>query len=302
MTHMLLAALLASGIALAAEPSVETNVVYGTYSGFALLMDVYKPATPNGIGIVVIPGSGWYRDLTYDAPLLKQSPEFRQAVQKLNGAGYTAFVITHRASPRFHIPEITNDVQRATRFVRVNAARFGIRADRIGALGGSSGGHLASMLGTLDGKGDLAAPDPVDRESAKVQCVVAFYPATDLARITTPQGFIAISLATGVRPPAPNAPPASFPAKQYQEMSPVTFVTPDDPPFLLIHGDADAVVPLQQSEIMEAALQKAGVAVKLVRVPGAGHGIGGTGWDKVDWLGLMLDWFETRLRQTPASD
>jgi acetyl esterase/lipase len=292
--------LIASGVTFAAESSVETNVVYGTYSGLALLMDVYKPATPNGLGIIVINGSGWYRDLGYNANLLKQSQEFRPATQKLVDRGYTAFVITHRASPRFHVNDIIEDVQRAARFIRVNASRYGIRADRLGALGGSSGGHLVSMLGTLDGKGDSAATDPVDRESAKVQCVVAFYPATDLARIDTREGTIAISLATGIRPPSPNATTASLAVKKYQEVSPVTHVTPDDPPFLLIHGNADKTVPFQQSELMEAALRKTGVTVELVRVAGGEHGTGSAGWDKIDWPGLTLQWFETRLRQ-PAS-
>jgi len=298
---VLLMALVIPGVSVAAEPSVETNVVFGTYSGFALLMDIYKPAAPNGFGVIVVNGSGWYRDLSYDAPLLKQSDEFRPATQKLVAAGYTAFVITHRASPRFHIPEIVGDVQRATRFVRANAARYGIRADRIGALGGSSGGHLVSMLGTLDGKGDPTAADPVERESAKVQCVVAFYPAIELATIDTPSGSVAVSLATGVRPPAANASASSFAARQYQEVSPVTYVTSDDPSFLLVHGDADRTVPFQQSEIMEAALRKAGVPVKLVRVPGAGHGTGSAGWNGLDWSALVLDWFETRLRQGVAS-
>ena len=79
------------------------NTVYSDAPAAALLMDVYKPATSNGLGIVVINGSGWYRDLGYDATLLKQSEEFRPATQKLVGAGYTVFVITHRASPRFHV-------------------------------------------------------------------------------------------------------------------------------------------------------------------------------------------------------
>jgi acetyl esterase/lipase len=292
---------LTSGLAFAAEPSVETNVVFGTYSGLALLMDVYKPATSNGFGIVVINGSGWYRDLGYEAPLLKQSQEFRPAVEKLVAAGYTAFVIAHRASPRFHIHDIVDDAQRATRFVRANASRYGIRSDRVGALGGSSGGHLVSMLGALDGKGDPGATDPVDRESAKVQCVVAFYPAIDLAKIDTPSGSVAVSLATGVRPPPPNT-SSSFAAKQYQEASPITYVTPDDPPFLLLHGDADKTVPFQQSEIMEQALRKAGVPVKLIRVPGGGHGNGSAGWSAIDWAALTLDWFESRLRQSTSSD
>jgi acetyl esterase/lipase len=263
-------------------------------------MDVYKPATPNGLGIVVVNGSGWYRDLGYDAPVLKQSPEFQAVREKLLGAGYTIFVVTHRASPRFHIPEIVQDVQRATRFIRANAARYGIRADRIGALGGSSGGHLVSMLGTLDGKGDPAAVDPVDRESAKVQCVVAFYPATDLAKIDTPSGQVAVSLATGMRAPASFGGVSSTAVRQFQKLSPVTHVTTDDPPFLLVHGDADKTVPFQQSEMMEAALRKAGVIVKLVRVPGAEHGTGSTGWNAIDWSTPTLDWFETHLRQNAS--
>jgi acetyl esterase/lipase len=288
--------------AFAAEPQVDANVAFGTYSGLALLMDIYKPATPNGFGILVINGSGWYRDVSYDAPLLKQSEEFRPATQKLVAAGYTVFVITHRASPRFHIADIVADVQRATRFVRANASRWGIRADRLGALGGSSGGHLVSMLGTLDGKGDPDAADPVERESAKVQCVVAFYPAVDLAKIDTPSGSVAVSLATGIRPPAPGAAASSAAAKQYREDSPVTHVTPDDPPFLLLHGDADKTVPFQQSEIMEAALRNVGVPVKLIRAPGAGHGTASAGWNAIDWPALALDWFDTRLRVgTPSA-
>ncbi len=124
-----------TGVAHAAEPTVETNVVFATYSGLALVMDVYRPATSNGFGIVVIDGSGWYRDLDSNAPLLKESTGISVGEGKLVVAGYTAFVITHRASPRFHIDDIVKDAQRATRFIRANASRYGIRADRIGAVG-----------------------------------------------------------------------------------------------------------------------------------------------------------------------
>jgi acetyl esterase/lipase len=134
-----------------------------------------------------------------------------------------------------------------------------------------------------------------------VQCVVAFYPATDLAKIDTPEGLTAISLGMAIRPPGPNATGGSFAVRQFRDASPVTYVSPDDAPFLLVHGDADKTVPFQQSEIMEAALQKNGVPVKLVRVAGGGHGAGGPAWDQIDWPGLTLDWFESRLRQLPSS-
>lgn len=285
-------------VLVAAEPSVETNVVFGTYSGLALLMDVYKPAMSNGYGIVVIPGSGWHRDLGYDAAMLKQSREFPPAINKLVAAGYTAFVVNHRAAPRFHYQDAADDAQRSVRFIRSNGPRYGIRPDRIGALGGSSGGHLVSLLGTLDGKGDPEASDPVERESSKVQSVVAFYPATDLTKFEAPFPLATVTALMGMRPPSANAPKSSPDVKLYQEASPINHVSSDDPPFLIVHGDVDKIVPYQQSENMEAALRKAGVPVKLIRVLGAGHGVNSAGWDKIDWVGMTLDWFETHLRKS----
>ena len=119
--------LLLPSVLVAAEPSVETNVVFGTYSGLALLMDVYKPAMSNGYGIIVIQGSAWHRDLGYDAAMLKQVREFPPAITKLVAEGYTAFVVNHRAAPRFHYQDAVDDAQRAVRFIRSDAARYGIR-------------------------------------------------------------------------------------------------------------------------------------------------------------------------------
>ncbi len=154
----------------AADPAVQSNVVYGMYSGAALLMDVHRPANPNGYGIIYVSGSGWTTAMAYSAAPLKSNGQSLQYAKPLVAAGYTVFTVNHRSLPRFHYPAAVEDVQRAVRFVRSNAASFGIRPDRIGATGGSSGGHLVSMLGTLDGKGNPDDPDPVERESAKVQC------------------------------------------------------------------------------------------------------------------------------------
>ena len=277
--------------ALPAQPT-ESNVIFGTYSGLALLMDVYKPASPNGYGIVVVPGSGWHTPLPYNANLLKQSKEFSLYMAKLSTAGYTMFVVTHRAAPRFHFPDAVDDVQRAVRFVRQNASRYSIDPERIGALGASSGGHLVSMLGTLDGKGTSDSPDPVERESSKVQCVVALYPVTDPAKVDTVSGLQAVTSFMGA--------PARFDPKRFRDAAPVTHVTADDPPFLLIHGDADRTVPYNQSEAMEAALKKVGVTVKLVRVPGGDHGSDFPGnTQKMDWPAMALEWIETNLKKKP---
>jgi acetyl esterase/lipase len=280
----------------AADRRTDTNIVFGTYAGLALLMDVHRPATPNGYGIIVINGSGWHRDPDYDEAMLKDSQGLGAGIDKLVGAGYTAFVINHRAAPGFHIRDAINDAQRAVRFVRANAARYGILPDRIGAFGGSSGGHLVSMLGTLDGRGNGAASDAVERESAKVQCVVALFPAIDLAKIDTATGAVAVGAIMGTTPPRPDHPsPAQV--TLYHDASPINYVTADDAPFLLVHGDRDQTVPYQQSEIMEAALKNVNVPVRLVRVPGGGHGARGAEWKTVDWAGMTLDWFESHLRQ-----
>ena len=285
----LLALALLMPCTLPAQPA-ESNVIFGSYSGLALLMDVYKPASSNGYGIVVIPGSGWHTPLPYNANLLKQSKEFSLYIPRLSGAGYTIFVITHRAAPRFRFPDAVDDAQRAVRFVRQNAARYGIDKDRIGAFGASSGGHLVSMLGTLDGNGTPDSPDPVEQQRSKVQCVVALYPVTDPAKVDTPSGLQAVTSFMGA--------PARFDPKRFHDAAPLNYVTADDPPFLLIHGDGDRTVPYSQSEAMEAALKKVGVPVKLVRVPGGDHGSDFPGnTQKMDWPGMTLEWFDTHLKK-----
>ncbi|MEE8361474.1 MAG: alpha/beta hydrolase, partial [Gemmatimonadales bacterium] len=101
---------------LAAQARVDQNVVYGMYSGLALLMDVHHPAEPNGYGIIQIGGSGWHAPTAYSARQLKRGPP-----QIFLDAGYTVFTINHRAAPRFRYPAAVEDAQRAVRFVRHNA-------------------------------------------------------------------------------------------------------------------------------------------------------------------------------------
>ncbi|MFN7921523.1 MAG: alpha/beta hydrolase [Bryobacteraceae bacterium] len=272
---------------------VERNVVFGMYSGLALVMDVYRPERPNGYGVVFIHGSGWSAPLSVGAAPLKDGEQTRIYGTPLVQAGYTVFAINHRAAPRFRYPAQVEDVQRAVRFIRHHARQYGVDAERLGAVGGSSGGHLVSLLGTMDGKGNLNDPDPVNRESARVQCVVARAAPLDLPRLST-DGLRIIPL-FGF--PANPADPGSAEQKQHVEASPVTHVSPDDPPFLLLHGDADKTVPFSQSEIFEAALRKANVTVKLIRVKGGGHGptFQGAVSPVPDYLGEMIAWLNQYL-------
>jgi acetyl esterase/lipase len=248
--------------------NVERNVLYGMYSGLALLMDVYRPERPNGLGLVHISGSGWTAPLSLDARQLKEASHVEIEALPLVEAGYTVCSINHRATPRFPYPAAVEDAQRAVRFLRHHAAAYGIDPDRIGAIGGSSGGHLVSMLGVLDGSGDSEDESPVNRESANVQCVVARAAPTSFLAMPG-WGAAALFLGASLRP---DSDPGSVEHRRAAAASPITHVTAGAPPFLLVHGDADDTVPIAQSDAMAAALERAGVPVKLIRVPGGRHG------------------------------
>lgn len=282
--------ILATACVWSADATVQSNVVYGMYSGAALLMDVHRPANPNGYGIIYISGSGWTSPMAYSSWQLKSNAQSLQYAKPLVEAGYTVFTLNHRSLPRFQYPAAVEDVQRAARFIRHNAASFGIRADRIGASGGSSGGHLVSMLGTLDGKGNPNDSDPVERESAKVQCVVARAAPTNLLKARNP--FVGMSVPAGPEPVDKN----SIEYRTGFEASPTSHVSPDDPPFLLVHGDRDETVAFAQSEDFEKVLKAAGVTVKLIRVAGGGHGPSFPGaTNPPDYMGKMVGWFNRYL-------
>ena len=149
------------------------------YSGLALVLDVHRPATPNGYGVIFISGSGWQSATTYDATPLKQNqmPIWGPALLK---AGYTVFALNHRAVPRFHYPGAVDDVQRAIRFVRHHAKDYQIDPARIGGMGGSSGGHLIALTALLAAPGIADDLDPVNREPATLQAIVLRATPTDL--------------------------------------------------------------------------------------------------------------------------
>jgi len=276
--------------------NIERNVVYGMYSGLALLMDVFHPEKSNGHGIVYINGSGWHSPMAYGAAPLKDLPLGIPWCEALQAGGYTVFAINHRQAPRFRYPAAIEDAQRAVRFVRHNSGRFKISATRIGAAGGSSGGHLVSLLGTLTGDGDPDDQDPVNRESARVQCVVARAAPVDLARMgerSTVSGFMGMIM----RGEAGG--PYGIEQQTYREASPLSLVNSSTAPFLLIAGTKDTAVAPEQAELMHAALKAAGVPVELLWIEGAGHGPNFPGAvNPPDYLGAMVRWFDMHLRVT----
>ncbi len=281
---------------------VDENIVYGMRGGLAMVMDVHYPARSNGFGVVFIPGSGWHAPPAYNAAPLKASRFAELYVPPLTGAGFTVFVINHRAAPRYRYPAALEDAQRAVRFVRCHASRFGIHAERLGGVGGSSGGHLISLLGVLGGGGNAASADPVERHSAKLQAVFARAAPTDLTRF--PGRFASASAASflGMRLGARDG-PNTLERRTYWQASPAAHVSPDDPPFLLIHGTADNRVPYARSEEFAARLRQDGVEAELLAVPEGGHGASFPGASAPpDYLGTMVRFFAKHLSRGAAAD
>jgi acetyl esterase/lipase len=279
----------------------KPDVIYGRKYGTALTMDVFTPKAPNGAAVVVVISGGFFSSHESINPLY---------IKPLLDRGYTAFAVVHGSQPRYTVPEIVKDVNRAVRFIRYHAKDYGIDPDRIGVTGASAGGHLSLMLGTAGGPGDPNAKDPVDRESSRVQAVACFFPPTDLLNYGATGNAILHAKDHGkpFRPAFDHREldketnlwvPVTDPERLRQiarEISPVYHASPDDPPTLILHGDADRLVPLQQSEAIVERLKKAGVETKLVVKPGAGHG----------WLTLPLDmaqiadWFDKHLGRPGA--
>lgn len=267
---------------------VEPNIVYGMVSGTALLGDLYHPQTPNGIGLLHISGSGWHAPTAYNAVPLKESRHVAMYVHPLAERGFTVFTINHRAAPTFRYPAALQDAQRALRYFRHHAERYGVDKNRIGAIGGSSGGHLVSMLATLNRSGNADAEDPIEREDATLHCLATRAAPANLASFYG-QGKIVSFLGRAGEPTAEEDP-------LYREASPLTHVSAQTPPMLLIHGTADEVVPFEQSTLMQAALNAQGIPNRLIAVEGAGHGPDMPGAiNPPDLIGEIAAWFHKHL-------
>jgi acetyl esterase/lipase len=203
--------------------------------------------------------------------------------QKLLDAGFTVFAVRHGSSPLFKVPDAVADVRLATRYIRANAARWGVDPARLGAFGGSAGGHLSLMLGLAPDEGDATASDPILKESNRVAAVVAYFPPVDLTRMTGPNDRF---------------PALDFASDAAAAISPVLFVSKDDPPTLLIHGDSDTLVPLSNSERIFAEFEKTGVTTNLIVLKGAGHGFRGK--DAEDATEALVAWFARHLASAAA--
>ena len=276
---VLATAVLAGPVA-AGEVEVLPDLVYGHKDGLAMTLDVLKPKSgANGAAILYMVSGGW---------VSRWSPpnESAERFQFLLDKGFTMVIVRHGSSPRYHVPDAVSDVRRAVRFVRFHAREWGVDPNRLGVHGGSAGGHLSLVLGLASDAGDPAAEEPFMRESNRVASVVAYYPPVDLR--TMARG--AVPATEGQRFPALN-----FEKEKAADISPILFVTPDDPPTLLIHGDADTTVNISHSQRMFQALQENKIKSNFITLPGAGHGFRDADAQKAQ--AALVAWFEETLKR-----
>ncbi len=206
----------------------------------------------------------------------------------------------HGSQPKFTLAEIIPDVHRAVRYIRFHAGRWNINPDRLGVTGSSAGGHLSLTLATQGGLGSADAKDPVDRVSSAVQAVACFYPPTDFLNYGGPGRRAVAEGELKAYQPAfgPEATTPEGRQRLGELYSPARYITSTLPPVLVVHGDADKLVPLQQSEWFRQRAQEAGVGerVQLVVKSGGAHGWPDAQMDRK----MMARWFDHQLRGLPA--
>jgi len=231
-----------------------------------------KPHT----AVIVIPGGSY--------GYLATNHEGRQIANWLNGMGVTAFVLKYRLGPRYHHPIELGDAQRAIRMVRARAKEFAVAPDRIGVMGFSAGGHLASTTETHFDSGNPQASDPVERASSRPDFAVLAYPVISLAADYTHQGSKKNLLGENPRP------------ELLRELSGEFNVTPQTPATFLFSTSTDTVVPPENSVVFYLALRKAGVPAELHIFENAPHGVGLDLADPAvgEWSNLLVHWLRER--------
>jgi len=242
------------------------NLKYARLNRKPLLLDLYLPdkPTPHPLPVIVwVHGGGW----------LAGSKDRTPAKYMVND-GYAVASINYRLSTEAAFPAQIHDCKAAVRWLRANAKKYNLDPKHIGAWGGSAGGHLVALLGTSGDVKELEGKMGNLKYSSRIQAVSDWFGPTDLLQMDkyAPANRKIIHN----NPNSPESLLIGGPIQQNREKvamaNPITYVTKDDPPFFIVHGDKDPIVPHHQSEILHQALKKAGVQTTLHTVKGAGHG------------------------------
>ncbi len=285
-------AVMLSGCELAHDPlevKVIADLEFASYQAAgerrSLQLDLYQPIQkqPEGWPVIIyIFGGGWEENSRKTCP-----------GELLSHYGYTIACVSYRYSTEAIFPAQIYDVKAAVRWLRANAATYHLNPDKFGAIGGSAGGHLSALLGTSAGVSELEGDLGNSNYSSAVQAVVDWFGPTDFSQV--PLAFEGVPTAAEFET-LKNRPWAHLtrvmnqlvggPIADHPDLvaiaNPITFVTPDDPPFWILHGVKDSVVPISQSEILVEALRAKGVPVEFHRDKNRGHSMKGEAQEDLD--------------------
>jgi acetyl esterase/lipase len=272
-----------------AGPTVYRNLPYVTNGHERQKLDLYLPKDGNAVShsahnfplIIKIHGGAW----------LGGSKEMERPGDYVR-EGYAVASIGYRLSQHAIFPAQIEDCKAAIRYLRANAQKYNLDPNRFAVWGWSAGGHLAALVGTTGDVNEFDVGENLN-VSSRVQAVVDYFGPTDLLQME------AHKLPNTMNHNSPDAPeskliggPVQDNPEKAAKANPITYITKDTPPFLIVHGDADPLVPHHQSEILEAALKKAGVPITFYTVKGGGHG----GFKDANVPKITRDFFEKTLK------
>ena len=312
---VLVLSLAARGLADTPSFTREFDIIYHKQYGFALTMEKVTPRdNANGAAIIMVMSGGWFSNHNSTLPHEPdQLPEAaKQTATELVERGFALFYVVHGTQPKFTIREIHEQISAAVRHIRHHADEYQVDPKRIGIMGSSAGGHLSLLQGTKGQDGQAEAGGKASK-SSRVQAVVAYFPPTDFVNYGQIGAFfddvVRDVLPDGNNPFLQALDLLEFDEKEvrltkvldaerlaahYRDIGPYYNVSADDAPTLLLHGDADRLVPLQQSQRIAAKFSAVGVPHQLFLKEGGDHG-----WPpSADEVQMIADWFETHLAQT----
>jgi acetyl esterase/lipase len=258
-----------------------TDIEYGLADGEKLLLNISVPVGQGPFPIaILVHGGGWSSGDKSGSDKPGNGADITPWFAPFTAAKFAWFSINYRLAPAHRWPTGFDDVQTAIRWVKAHAAEFNGDPSRIALIGHSSGGHYATLAATL-----------VD-DSIRVQAVVGFAAVTNHEQDLPIRGGLSPSLRNLLNRPKEVTPES---LGLLREISPLNHVRPGLPPFLLIHGEADKSVPIQQSFDFQAKLRTAGVPCELITIPGAPHAL--ASWESIspDYPARMIDWLRQNL-------
>ena len=270
---------------------LEKDIAYIEGGDEAQKLDIYLPETPSDKPlplIVHIHGGGWRAGNKFPCP-----------VSAMVLKGYAVASIEYRFSQKAIFPAQIQDCQAAIRWLRAHAKQYNLDTDHLGAVGGSAGGHLSALVGTSGGKKAFPPIGGHLDESDRVQAVIDIYGPADFSTVVQ-QAAEDKNVKNIFAFNTPSDPYSSLIGTKLDDkpkadaVSPVHYVSKDSPPFLILHGTHDTLVPYAQSVQLEAALKAQSVPVWLQTLPGSGHG--GPAFGKSAVIQLMQAFFDKHLK------